>query len=210
MNSGTALRRVSRFSVGLSLLGLTSCSAYKVPTTAYGPRASDPFYQVRLKAVQSSIYHYVPRKTEQLRALDLRWLSWCVAGNDDDGIFGEYSGKTPYSTNINFGVFCSWSILRNPFHNFDCYVIGTARWRNHYNLSVLDLGGGKPARVFSNAANWPKGADPFFDFGFNDFKPYLKWNPWIVDFFLGWRKNGSFEIKLRPDLHKRRARPTGS
>ena len=185
-----------------SLFLLDSCAAYKVPTNAYGPKPDDPYWDVRQKAIQSPIYNYVPRKREQLKPLDVRWLSWCFVGNEDDGIFGEYAGKAPYSTNINFGTYCSWCILRNPTHNFSAYVIGSSDWKRHYNYSIIGLGGRKAVRVFSNAAKWPKDDEPFFDIGFNDFKPYVKFNPWISDLFFGWRKSGSFEKKVRPDLKK--------
>ena len=190
-----------------SLLLLASCAAYKVPTNAYGPKPCDPYWAVRQEAVQSPIYNYVPRKREQLKPLDVRWLSWCFVGNEDDGIFGEYAGKAPYSTNINFGTYCSWCILRNPTHNFDSYVIGSADWKRHYTYSVIGVGGQKPVQFFSNAAKWPKHDEPFFDIGLNDFKPYLKFNPWISDLFFGWRKSGSFEIKVRADLKKLKKRP---
>ena len=48
-----------------------------------------------------------------------------------------------------------------------------------------------------------KEAPEKLDIGFNDFKPYLKIAPPKVDVYLGWRKNGSFEIKARPDLRKK-------
>jgi hypothetical protein len=190
-----------------SLLLLASCATYKVPSSAYGPKPDDPYWAVREKAVQSPIYNYVPRKREQIKTLDARWLSWCFVGNEDDGIFGEYAGKAPYSTNINFGTYLGWSVLRNPGHNFCSYVIGTSDWKAHYNYSLIALGGGKVARAFSNAAKWPKGTDPFLDLGANDFKPYVKLNPWLLDFFIGWRKTGSFEIKIRIGHKKARSDP---
>jgi hypothetical protein len=64
-----------------------------------------------------------------------------------------------------------------------------------------------PVRFFSNAAKWPKHDEPFFDIGFNDFKPYVKLNPWISDLFFGWRKSGSFEIKVPADLKKLKKKP---
>ena len=201
--TGIALKKlVGNAALASSIGVLASCAAYKVPTSDYGPKPYDPYREIRQKAVESRIYNYVPRKREQLRLLDLRWATWCLAGNEDDGIFGEYSDKVPYSTNINFGAYCSWCILRNPLHNFNNYIIGSSDWKRHYNCSVVSFGGKKIARVFSNAAKWPKRDEPFFDIGFNDFKPYLKFNPWITDFFFGWRNRGGFEIKVRADLKK--------
>ncbi|PWU11498.1 MAG: hypothetical protein C5B50_23220 [Verrucomicrobia bacterium] len=187
---------------------LCSCSTYKIPSTAYGPQPDDPHCEIRQKAVRSSIYNYVPRKREQLRPLDIRWLTWCLAGNEDDGIFGEYAGKKPYSTNINFKTYCSWSIFRNPIHNFTFYVIGTAAWKRHYNFSLLSFGGNKKVRAASNAGKREKHDNPFADIGFNDFKPYVGFDPWIFDWYFGWRKDGSFEIKFRADLHKHRKSAT--
>ena len=193
---------LGNIALACGLFLLTSCASYRIPSSDYGPKPNDPYWVVREKAVQSPIYNYVPRKREQLKPWDWRWVTWCLAGNEDDGIFGEYAGKAPYSTNINFATYCSWCILRNPTHNFCAYVIGSSDWKRHYNYSALALGGHKVARAFSNAAKWPKQDEPFFDIGFNDFKPYVKFNPWISDFFFGWRKTGSFEIKIRADLKK--------
>jgi hypothetical protein len=90
-------------------------------------------------------------------------------------------------------------------------AIGSLRekddWKRHYNYSLIGVGGRKPVRFFSNAAKWPKHDEPFFDIGFNDFKPYLKFNPWITDLFFGWRNSGSFEIKVRADLKKAKKKP---
>jgi hypothetical protein len=187
---------LTRCAALLAMLLFSSC-AYRVPTTAYGPKPDDPFYAARQKAVESPIYKYIPRNRDQLPLLDLRWLTWCVGGNENDGIFGEHAGTAPFSTNINFGTYCRWSILRNPLHNFDFYVIGSADWKRHYNFSLLSAGGAKPVRAFSNTGKRQRGDRPFFDLGFNDFKPYLNFDPWICDLYLGWRRNGSFEIKLR-------------
>jgi hypothetical protein len=183
----------------------SSCASYRVPTAAYGPKTDDPYFDVRKKAVDSPIYNYVPRKSEQLRPLDIRWITWALAGNQDDGIFGEYAGKKPYSTNINFRAYVSWSILRNPLHNFDFYVIGSAAWKRHYDYSLFSVGGKQPARAFTNAARREAGDRPFFDLGFNDFKPYLKLDPWVADLFFGWRWNGSFEIKIRADRPRKKS-----
>jgi hypothetical protein len=180
----------------------SSCASYRVPASAYGPKPTDPYFEVRKKAANSPIYNFVPRKREQLRLLDARWLTWSMTGNEDDGIFGEYAGKKPYSTNINFRTYVSWSILRNPLHNFAFYVIGSAGWKRHYDFSLFSLGGKEPARAFSNPAQREGGDRPFFDLGFNDFKPYFKLNPWRADLFFGWRGNGSFEIKARADPAK--------
>jgi hypothetical protein len=195
-------------SAGLALIAAlcSSCASYRVATRAYGPKAQDPFYEVRKRAVASPIYRCVPRKSEQLRPVDARWLTWALAGNQDDGIFGEDAGKNPYSTNINFRTYLSWSIVRNPLHNFNFYVIGSAAWKRHYDLALFSLGGTKPARAFANTAQRKPGDHPYFETGFNDFKPYLKLQPWRADLFFGWRGNGSFEIKVRADKAKARTR----
>jgi hypothetical protein len=200
------------FRAGLALVAalFSSCASYRVPTAAYGPKEDDPFYAVRKKAVESPIYKYVPRKRAQLRPLDPRWLTWTLAGNENDGIFGEDAGKAPYSTNINFGSFFSWSVCRNPLHNFSFYVIGSAAWKRHDNFSLFSLGGRRAARVFANAGKWKEDDRPYFDIGFDDFKPYLRLDPWRVDLFVGWRRNGSFEIKMRKEKPAPRRGPTNS
>jgi hypothetical protein len=43
--------------------------------------------------------------------------------------------------------------------------------------------------------------------GFTDFKPCLKFNPWISDLFFGWRNRGSLEIKVHADLKKAKKKP---
>jgi len=208
MQPGIFLSRMVFTAVlGCAAIVLTSCAAYRVPTSAYGPKPGDPYFETRRRAVENPLYDYVPRKREQLHCLDPRWLTWCLLGNEEDGIFGEYAGAKPYSTNINFRVFLAWSVLRNPLHNFDRYTIGSAAWKRHYDFSVLSFGGAATARAMSNSAKWKKTDDPVFDFGFNDFKPYLKCNPWRIDFFLGWRRGGAFEIKCRVDSKKRKPRP---
>jgi hypothetical protein len=187
------------FRAGLVIAAVlcSSCASCRVPTAAYGPKEDDPAYAVRKKAVESPIYDYVPRKRAQLQPLDPRWLTWTLAGNEDDGIFGEYAGKTPYSTNISFRTYLSWSVCRNPLHNFSFYVIGSASWKRHDDFSLFSMGGKKTARAFSNAGQWKEDDRPYFDCGFNDFKPYVRMDPWVADLFFGWRRNGSFEIKLR-------------
>jgi hypothetical protein len=186
----------------------SSCASYRVPTSHYGPKPDDPYYEVRKKAADSPIYDYVPRKSEQLRWLDARWLTWALAGNDDDGIFGECAGESPpYSTNISFRTYVSWTLVRNPLHNFDFYVIGSAAWKRHYDFSLLSFGGQAPVRALANAARRGSRDQPFFDIGFNDFKPYFKLQPWIGDLFFGWRWNGSFEIKVRADTAKLKKKP---
>ncbi|MGO8696727.1 MAG: hypothetical protein ACLQVY_03280 [Limisphaerales bacterium] len=191
----------SAFFGGLALAAAlcSSCASYRVPTAAFGPEPDDPACAVRKKAVESPLYHYVPRKRAQLRPLDARWLAWALAGNDDDGIFGENAGKMPYSTHIDLRTFFSWSVCRNPLHNLSFYVIGSASWKRHYDFSLFSLGGKKAARAFSNAGQWKEGDRPYFDLGFNDFKPYLRIDPWTADLFFGWRRNGSFEIKMRKE-----------
>ena len=190
-------------SLVLSASLLSGCATYKKPTSSYGPKLDDSHYEIREKAVQSPIYDIVPRHREQIKPFDFaHWTTWALMGNDGDGIFGEYSGKNPYTTNINFKGFCSWN-ARNPMHNLTFYVIGSANWKKHYNFSLISTEKDKGIEVLSNASKWKKGTKKTFDIGFNDFKPYLKIAPPKVDVFLGWRRNGSFEIKARPDLEKK-------
>ena len=70
------------------------CRATRVHQRLW-PQTRRPVLGREAKAIQSSMYNYVPRKREQLKPLDVRWVSWCFVGNEDDGIFGEYAGKPP-------------------------------------------------------------------------------------------------------------------
>lgn len=75
--------------------------------------------------------------------------------------------------------------VRNPFHNFDFYVIGVAD-RNCVRL------GRYPADVFNPYDGWNWAASrykciwlPFISYKHNDFK-----------FYIGWRERGNFGLKL--------------
>lgn len=88
-------------------------------------------------------------------------------------------------------------------HNLTFYVLGSANWKRHYNFSLISTEKGKGIDVLSNASKWKRGTKKVLDMGFNDFKPYLKFDSSRLDVFFGWRKNGSFEIKAIPNFKKK-------
>ena len=119
------------------------CATYKISTSSYADRIrdEDKYKDVKKEALQHSLYKFIPLHREQIKFYDLgHWLTWTFFGNDNDRIFGEETGKIPYSTNINFKTFCSWN-LRNPMHNLTFYVppLGTAGLERHFNINLLSL-----------------------------------------------------------------------
>jgi hypothetical protein len=114
-------------------------------------------------------------------------------GNDEDGIFGEAAS---YSTNIRVKTFSRWQ-LRNPLHNFDFYTIGSAGWKRHRHLSVVETSAaGTGFFTTRPAANVGQGKAAF-QFTFNDYKPFVSFKIARLEAYLGWRSGGNFGAALR-------------
>lgn len=85
-----------------------------------------------------------------------------------------------------------WS-FRNPFHNFNFYVIGVA------DKKISRSG------KFPNQNSNPHGG---WDFEFTRYKiiwfPFVSYHRPKFDFYFGWRERGNFGIKfnVNPDKHK--------
>jgi hypothetical protein len=183
----------ARFCLAAVLL-TTSCASYKRATISYLPDQKDATYAAQKKALNHPLYNIIPRKRAQIRWYDAsRWISSDFLGNDEDGIFGEAAS---YSTNITVKTFCLWQ-LRNPLHNFDFYTIGSAGWKRHRHLSIINTGAAG-ARFFSTRDAGPAGAGKAaFQFTFNDYKPFLSLRILKLEAYLGWRREGNFGAAFR-------------
>ena len=174
---------------------LTGCAAYRTPTSAYLPSGKNPYFEIRKNFAENKIYDIIPRKREQIEWYDMpHWISWNVAGNDDDGIFGENAG-TPYSTNVNFNTFCTWT-ARNPMHNLFFYTLGSAEAEKHSNFKVMNLGN-KNLEFLSGKKGKADNGRFNFEFSFNDYKPFLRFRFGIGEAYIGWRERGNFGFALR-------------
>ena len=191
--------RVVVISAVSGVLLSTGCAAYRVPSSHFTSHDA-PHRNIQEIAENHSLYSIVPRHRAQLAWYDLpRWTTWALIGNDDDGIFGE-GGTKPYSTNITWQTFFSWS-ARNPLHNLDFYVLGSAGWKSHFSRNIARLDatgihfGGHSTRVFGEGRRAAILA-------FHDYKPFFSWNIGYgsrqFEGYIGWRPNGAFGIKFRP------------
>jgi hypothetical protein len=185
-------------SIALTASLSMGCASYKKPMSHYDPKPLDSNWEIREKAVNNKIYNFVPYKSEQIKWYDIgHWITWSLAGNENDGIFGEWN-KKPYTTNINFKGFCSWT-SRNPMHNFTFYTIGSAGWKKHHSYNIFAIYK-KGVQLFHDDTK--EKSKTYFKIGLNDFKPWISLDlPYSrsnkTDFVLGWRPQGSFEIKAR-------------
>lgn len=189
-----------------SLIALSSgCAAYKTPTQNYYSSRKDGFDEIRKRALENELYEVIPRHRKQVKFFDLpHWIPWALMGNDDNGIFGEDKGSTPYKKEINAKTFCSWT-ARNPMHNLMFYVppFGTASLKKHQSFSLIryDEEGTKifttkKGEVFGDGRN-------SFQISIYDFKPFISCKISYskdrqFDFYFGGRPEGAFGIKFRP------------
>lgn len=156
---------------------------------------------LKKRALDHWLYHYVPRHRSQMHFYDMpRWFSWSFLGNDEDGIFGEEQTAN-YKTQRDVGLlrFLTWT-LRNPLHNFNFYVIGSAH-RQNSEFALLKISDssqefmtykGKATTVFP-------GKNHGFFLGFHGAKPFISLHAHFFlrfQFYLGWREKGNFGIKF--------------
>ena len=152
------------------------------------------------------LYRMIPRHRCQLHWYDAgHWLSWCLAGNDDHGIFGE-AHDPPFCEGEpnNFGKFLKWQV-RNPLHNLTFYVVGSA-YRCNSRLTLLSLAPEHsevlcyhPCACYEDAFPSPNSC---FFLGLHGGKPFvalrLRYSACKKsDFYLGWRSRGTLGVKLK-------------
>ena len=168
-------------------------------------------FQAKSKKANHWLYSIVPRHRSQIQWYDIgHWFTWMFFGNDDDGIFGEESNRPylPLHNNNSKKAILWW--IRNPFHNFTHYTIGSAH-RTNSELTLLNINchsicccqyqpiatknyGCTCSSVFLAL----HGGKPFLSFKLN--------YPWKrkTEFYIGWRKEGTFGIKFRPMVDEKK------
>ena len=179
----------------LIVASLTGCATYRHPTTDFVDRSKDEKgVAVQEKASKHWLYNVIPRDDSQLKPYDARFLTYALAGNKDDGIFGE---RYPYSTNINFGTFCAWN-LRNPLHNFNSYIIGSADRKEHTSFSLFELGNKNFEFMHSTKNAIFYGEKCGLAIKMHDSRPFVSLHAPIFftkkefQFYFGWRPDGRF------------------
>lgn len=192
---------------------LSSCAAYKIPTENFytPPRSflsqeeNNLYETYQFEASSHWLYRIIPRHRSQIKWYDLgHWLSWALFGNDDDGLFSE--AQVPLfrpQQKIEFTKALAWT-LRNPFHNFCFYVIGSAdRQNDEFTLLKINR---RQFRLFEyspEARTVFGGRYTSFFLGLHGGKPFISLrlaygSQWKSDFYIGWRDRGNFGIKILP------------
>jgi len=186
---------------------LSGCAGYRCPTSHINrPLCESQEHRKNLsEATRSPVYRAIPRHRCQIRWYDLpHWTAWAIAGNDDDGIFGEYQRRPyrPEMRNTPKKALRWWA--RNPFHNLFHYVIGSANCVNsEFVLLNLNCHGVQSLRYTPVAyRNFGCRGSSFF-FALHGWKPYIAlrmvyFNKYQTDIYLGWRKHGALGFKFHP------------
>lgn len=146
------------------------------------------------------LYDYIPEHRQEIKKCEGgKWAAWAIFGNDDDGLFGEK--KTNFEGDLTLQQALCWQI-RNPFHNFCFYVIGTADKQNDefvfIKLSKKECCFLKYQEIATTVF---ADKDSSFFFGLHGNKPFISLRIRYLknqkfDFYLGWRERGNFGIKL--------------
>ncbi len=183
------------------------CASYKISTPDYvRPNFREHLTDykndmLRDKAKEHFLYRVVPLSSEQIKPYDIgHWITWNLFGNENNGIFGE-DCKKPYSQDINALTFIRWT-TRNPLSNFTKYTLGK-RTEERNSFALL--------RANDKFLFMQKDEDPgifaktpvSFNLELNHYKPFLAFKFPVFpkrrfDFYLGWRPDNTFGIKLRP------------
>jgi hypothetical protein len=148
------------------------------------------------------LYDYIPPHRSAVPPKSPgKWAAWAFLGNDDDGIFGE-SSKT-FDGRFTCQRAVAWQ-LRNPFHNFCFYVIGTAD-RINAEIDLLKI----TKHGCSSGTYRPEGKTVFADedsslyIALHGNKPFISlriryFADRQLDFYFGWRERGNFGILFKP------------
>ena len=146
------------------------------------PEASQPAPMKRPPAITNPVRWHTIAVTPATNHAKIHFYNklnpvWWV-GNVDDPVPPPW-----YRTNSQHRTFL-WH-LRNPFHNFDHYVIGVAD------------------KKFVRSGRWPErnsNPDGGWDFEVARRKlavlPFLSYERGRFNFYFGWREGGSFGLKL--------------
>ena len=197
----------------LCILLFSGCISYKYSVESYHETPLKPldleeqklYDDYQQSAATHWLYHIIPRHRNQIQWYDLgHWLTWALLGNDDVGIFAE-AHLPLFEPKLSVGIVkaLSW-MVRNPFHNFCYYVIGSADYQND-ELTVLKIN--RKQFIFlkyNPIANTVFGGRySSFYLGFHRGKPLLSLRiayglKWKSDFYIGWRDKGNFGIKILP------------
>ncbi len=154
---------------------------------------------------------YIPEQRSQLKwHSPLKCLTWAVFGNDDDGLFGERaSPKFHPEKKASFTKALKW-FLRNPFHNFCFYVIGSAQ-RQNSECTLIRIACHEPTELFKYRPA-PiygfTGRHTTFYCALHGGKPFIALrlvytNKIKSEFYFGWRERGNFGIKVRPFVKRK-------
>lgn len=191
----------------------SGCVQYKIPTSSYAiaptlevsSQEALIYQEYQKDAASHWLYDFIPRHRSQIRWYDVgHWLAWALFGNDDHGIFSEahlplFKPTQPIGVNKAMG----W-LLRNPFHNFTYYVIGSAGCQND-EFTILKIN--RKQVVFMKydpiAHTVFGGRYSSFYLGFHNGKPLISFrlaygSKWKSDFYIGWRDRGNFGFKFLP------------
>ncbi len=196
-------------SVALSVLLIgTGCATYKVPTSSYFKPQGDWHDDTRKMALEHPLYKAIPRHREQIKWYDIpHWATWAVAGNDDDGIFGE-AYSPPYSTNIDLVTFMRWNV-RNSLHNLKFYTppVGSANWKKHYNFCLFGIDGNRLKLMKNRDPGFFGEGKASFHIVLNDFKPFISARFPLTrrkefQSYFGWRERGNFGLSFRTNRRK--------
>lgn len=158
-------------------------------------------------AADHPLYKKIPRYREEIRWYQIgKWTTWALFGNEDDGIFGEEPTAGQWTKEpIGFKRACLWT-ARNPLHNFNFYVIGSAHQENS-ELTLLSLAKGKTEcfRYRKKAETVFPSKGTCFYLGFHGWKPFLSLRidyGRIFETYIGWRERGNFGFKFCPARKK--------
>lgn len=189
------LARTLIFGLSCSVLFLMNgCASYKVPTESFINENGS-----NAEPLSHWLYGVVPRHSSQLSWYDAgHWLTWTLLGNDDDGIFGE---ESDYKPDLPTGVAkASHWFMRNPFHNFGFYVIGSAQKDNpEYILLKASHQGVLAFRHSEEPSNFGDKGSSFL-LALHGNKPFVSlrviWSERKKsELYFGWRERGNFGAK---------------
>jgi hypothetical protein len=177
------------------LVSFSSCGCYRHPLAC----PNDEFINVHRS---HWLYQVVPRHRCQIAPWDVgHWIMWSCFGNDDDGIFGEEpTAEFKPECEPSFAKALAWT-LRNPFHNFCFYVIGSAN-RCNSEFTVLRITPDESETMVyrPEASTVFAGHNSSFYLAFHGGKPFISsrivWSETRESrFYLGWRCRGNFGLR---------------